>query len=131
MNDTGFRQTHALVTKLIRLTIETGSLTALVALVTLVLFVALPGTVYFSTPANFMSILYANTLLAVLNARFQILGGRSTYTTTDIMMSIPENSHDIRTGPIVSITRAQFLHVDAPVEMKPVDNPSKDENVVV
>ncbi|KAJ7442757.1 hypothetical protein B0H11DRAFT_1881780 [Mycena galericulata] len=121
INDTGFRQTHALVTKLIRLTIETGSLTALVALTTLILFGAIPGTVYYTTPANFMSVLYANTLLAVLNARFQILGGRSAYTSADIMISIPEHLHDVRTRPIVSITRAQFLSVDAPIEMKPVN----------
>ncbi|KAJ7453262.1 hypothetical protein B0H11DRAFT_2326507 [Mycena galericulata] len=131
ISDTGFRQTHALVTKLIRLTIETGALTALVALITLILFVALPGTVYFTTPGIFMAVLYANTLLAVVNARFQILGGRSTYTTTDIMMSIPENPHDIRTRPIVSITRDQFLNVDAPIEMKPVNDLGNDVNVVV
>ncbi|KAJ7511533.1 hypothetical protein B0H11DRAFT_1694177, partial [Mycena galericulata] len=82
ISNTGFRQTRALVTKLTRLTIETGSLTAFVALITLILFVALPGTVYFTTPAIVMAVLYANTLLAVLNSRFQILGGRSTYTTT-------------------------------------------------
>ncbi|SJK98179.1 uncharacterized protein ARMOST_01440 [Armillaria ostoyae] len=39
-SNTGFRRTRIIVTKLIRLTIETGSVTAVVALLNLILFVA-------------------------------------------------------------------------------------------
>ncbi|KAJ6528754.1 hypothetical protein DFH09DRAFT_1412688, partial [Mycena vulgaris] len=75
-NDTGFRQTHALVSKLIRLTIETGSLTALVVLAGLTLFLAFPDRDYYATAAAVTPKLYANSLLVVLNSRIQMLGGR-------------------------------------------------------
>ncbi|KAJ6503140.1 hypothetical protein DFH09DRAFT_864789, partial [Mycena vulgaris] len=74
--DTGFRQTCALVSKLVRLTIETGSLTALVALITVTLFLTFPDRHFFTTPAALMPTLYTNSILVILNARIQIIGGR-------------------------------------------------------
>ncbi|KAJ6530214.1 hypothetical protein B0H19DRAFT_1192500 [Mycena capillaripes] len=81
-NDTGFRQTRVLISKLIRLTIETGSITAVAALVNLILFFAYPGKTYYATPALNMPKLYSNCIMAVFNARFQIVGGRATYRST-------------------------------------------------
>ncbi|KAJ7687044.1 hypothetical protein B0H17DRAFT_1136549 [Mycena rosella] len=80
-HDGGFRQTRMLVSKLIRLTIETGSLTALVALTTLILLLAFPTKGYWIAPIALIPELYANSVLVVLNSRFQIVGGRSTYTS--------------------------------------------------
>ncbi|PBK61346.1 hypothetical protein ARMSODRAFT_669717 [Armillaria solidipes] len=86
--DTGFRQTRILVTKLIRLTIETGSVTAVVALLNLILFYAFPRQTFYGTPALIMPKLYANTVYMVLNSRIRILGGRDTYTSsTDMIIS--------------------------------------------
>jgi hypothetical protein len=48
---------------------------------------AFPGKVYFCTPAVVLLMLYANTIVAVLNSRFQILKGR--YTPTQDIMSTP------------------------------------------
>ncbi|KAJ7467570.1 hypothetical protein FB451DRAFT_1401572 [Mycena latifolia] len=79
---TGFRQTQALVSKVIRLTLETGSLTALVAVTNLTLFFAFPGRAYYVTAAGVLPTLYANCILVVLNARCQILGGRATYASS-------------------------------------------------
>ncbi|KAJ7116952.1 hypothetical protein C8R44DRAFT_566086, partial [Mycena epipterygia] len=75
-NDTGFRQTHVLVVRLIRITIETGSLTdmPLVMLTNLALAFGFPGKSYFSTAGLVIPRLYANTIFAVLNARMQIFG---------------------------------------------------------
>ncbi|KAK0212264.1 hypothetical protein DFS33DRAFT_1376778 [Desarmillaria ectypa] len=87
-NDTGFRRTHLLVIKLIRLTIETGSVTAIVALLNLILFFAFPGRIFYTTPAMLMPNLYANTVYMVLNSRIRIIGGRDTYTSST-EMSIP------------------------------------------
>ncbi|KAJ7208627.1 hypothetical protein GGX14DRAFT_633504, partial [Mycena pura] len=78
----GYRQTRVLISKLIRLTIETGSITAVVAIVNLILFFAFPGKTYYTAAALITPKLYANTMLAVLNARFQILGGRATYISS-------------------------------------------------
>ncbi|SJK98191.1 uncharacterized protein ARMOST_01452 [Armillaria ostoyae] len=87
-SNTGFRQTRIIVTKLIRLTIETGSVTAVVALLTLILFFAFPGETFYATPAFIMPKLYANTVYMVLNSRIRIMGGRDTYTSsTDMEMT--------------------------------------------
>ncbi|KAE9390526.1 hypothetical protein BT96DRAFT_1024511 [Gymnopus androsaceus JB14] len=87
--DSGFADTHALVTKFIRLTIETGKQAA-VALLNLVLFFACPGTGYYGALALCMPKLYANAVLTILNARFKILGGRATYiSTSDAHDSVP------------------------------------------
>ncbi|KAK0454286.1 hypothetical protein EV421DRAFT_1940917 [Armillaria borealis] len=74
-HNTSFRQTRILVTKLIRLTIETGSVTAVVALLNLILFFAFPHQTFYGTPAIIMPKLYANTVYMVLNSRIQIVGG--------------------------------------------------------
>ncbi|PBK61337.1 hypothetical protein ARMSODRAFT_965129 [Armillaria solidipes] len=86
--NTNFRQTRILITKLIRLTIETGSVTAVVALLTLILFSAFPGETFYGTPAFIMPKLYANTVYMVLNSRIRIKGGRDTYmSSTDMEMT--------------------------------------------
>ncbi|SJL07008.1 uncharacterized protein ARMOST_10351 [Armillaria ostoyae] len=82
---TNFRRTRILVTKIIRLTIETGSVTAVVALLTFILFIAFPHQTFYITPALLVPKLYANAIYVVLNSRFQIIGGRYTYmSSTDI-----------------------------------------------
>ncbi|PBK66288.1 hypothetical protein ARMSODRAFT_1021489 [Armillaria solidipes] len=85
---TNFRRTRMLVTKIIRLTIETGSVTAVVALLTLILFIAFPHQTFYITPALLVPKLYANAIYMVLNSRFQIIGGRDTYmSSTDMSFS--------------------------------------------
>ncbi|PBK88504.1 hypothetical protein ARMGADRAFT_1084457 [Armillaria gallica] len=87
-SNTGFRQTRIIVTKSIRLTIETGSATAVVALLGLVLFFVFPGETFYTTPALIMPKLYANTVYMVLNSRIRIIGGRDTYmSSTDMEMT--------------------------------------------
>ncbi|KAJ6503135.1 hypothetical protein DFH09DRAFT_1440430 [Mycena vulgaris] len=130
-NDTGFRQTRILVSKLIRLTIETGSLTALAALATLSLSLAFPNRNYYLTPAALLPKLYANCILVVLNARIQIVGGRGTYTSSTDVISAPiyfQNSEpdrgvlnpDSRPSHVVTINREVFSDGDVHdhVEMK-------------
>ncbi|KAK0196001.1 hypothetical protein F5146DRAFT_923628, partial [Armillaria mellea] len=67
-SNTGFHCTEILVTKLIRLTIETGSLTAVIALAALVLFVAFPDHGFYRALTLTISKLYANTMYMVLNS---------------------------------------------------------------
>ncbi|KAJ7734332.1 hypothetical protein DFH07DRAFT_928481 [Mycena maculata] len=132
IRDTGFRQTHALISKLIRLTIETGALTALAALATLILYLGFPGKGYFILTVNFVPALYANTLLAILNSRLQIVGGRSTYPTSTDIMTFPDflRSNETNSGaaaqpaPILSVHRDVYLdgEVGGSMEMKPVSD---------
>ncbi|KAF7328673.1 hypothetical protein MSAN_02468900 [Mycena sanguinolenta] len=112
-NDTGLRRTHMLVVKLIRLTIETGSLTAAVALTNLALFFTCPDRPYFFTAGALLPELYASTIFAVLNSRFQIFGGRGSLSENITShQSIPVNMKSGGTTrsmpPLVTITREIF-----------------------
>ncbi|KAK0196000.1 hypothetical protein F5146DRAFT_1133456 [Armillaria mellea] len=97
-SNTGFHCTEILVTKLIRLTIETGSLTAVVALAILVLFVAFPDHGYYAT------------------LTFIIMGGWDTYTSStdmEIMSTMMRDitSHSMQSTqqiPVVAITKDIF-----------------------
>ncbi|KAJ7080924.1 hypothetical protein B0H15DRAFT_474013 [Mycena belliarum] len=103
--DTGYRQTRVLISKLIRLTIETGSLTAVVVLTGLALFFAFPSRTYYTAAAAIIPKLYANSMLAVLNARLQILGGRGTSVSSIDMISTPTYLH--AAGPGVNASEAR------------------------
>ncbi|KAJ7265308.1 hypothetical protein C8J57DRAFT_1718468 [Mycena rebaudengoi] len=89
-HDTVFRKTRALLSKLIRLTIETGSLTATMAFV---FYLAFPG-MYYTIPTLVLPKLYANSMMVVLNTRFQILGGRGTDISSMDFISAPSFAHD-------------------------------------
>ncbi|THU79469.1 hypothetical protein K435DRAFT_768729 [Dendrothele bispora CBS 962.96] len=75
-SDRGLRRTHAVIRKLIRLTIETGSATATVATVDCILFLTIQQYPYHTVPARCLGKLYSNTLMAILNSRMRIPGGR-------------------------------------------------------
>ncbi|GLB39817.1 hypothetical protein LshimejAT787_0703270 [Lyophyllum shimeji] len=75
-HDTGFRSTHLMITRLTRLTIETGTATALVAVINLFLFFRYPDTNYYTVPVLIIAKLYCNTLLVLFNSRMRIAGGR-------------------------------------------------------
>ncbi|PBK84793.1 hypothetical protein ARMGADRAFT_943024, partial [Armillaria gallica] len=65
---TNFRRTQMLVTKIICLTIETGSVTAVVALLTFILFITYPHQTFYITPTLLVPKLYANAIYMVLNS---------------------------------------------------------------
>ncbi|KAJ7122067.1 hypothetical protein C8R44DRAFT_785585 [Mycena epipterygia] len=100
----GFRQTRILVSKLIRLIIETGSLTAVVAVVGPALFYAFPGRLYYTTVVAIVPKLYANSMLVVLNARFYIVGGRETHASSFDIISVPAFLHNTGSGADASGT---------------------------
>ncbi|TFK74302.1 hypothetical protein BDN72DRAFT_80880 [Pluteus cervinus] len=85
--DSQVRQTRAIISKLIRMTIETGSITASVAVVDLVMF--LMGKPNFLSPSITLSIvlgeLYSNTTLATLNSRRNISGTDEVSTSGAIV----------------------------------------------
>ncbi|KAK0183640.1 hypothetical protein F5146DRAFT_1133436 [Armillaria mellea] len=115
---TGFRRTQILVTKIIRLTIETGSVTAIVSLVTLVLFFAFPHQTFYVTPSLVISKLYANSIYVVLNSRIRIMGGRDTYmSSTDMeitttMIREITATQGAQPTPVVAITAEVFSSDD-------------------
>ncbi|KAJ7239866.1 hypothetical protein C8J57DRAFT_1563201 [Mycena rebaudengoi] len=115
-HDSRFRHTHALIVKLIRLTIETGSVTALVAIIDFVLLLGFPGKHYFIAAGIILPKLYANSMFAVLNSRFQIVGGRGYSSSGNIMSgssfirNAGNGGPDTHPGPapVVSIRKEVF-----------------------
>ena len=59
------KATIVLVTRILKLTVESGLLCAAVLTVSLTLFVVLPHTEWYILPAMIVSKLYSNSLLAV------------------------------------------------------------------
>ncbi|KIJ36603.1 hypothetical protein M422DRAFT_34164 [Sphaerobolus stellatus SS14] len=74
--ETHFKRTNAIINRLIRLTIETGSLTATVAIIDIILYLVFPHQDYHTAPALTLAKLYSNTLLVIFNSRLRIVGGR-------------------------------------------------------
>ncbi|KDQ16552.1 hypothetical protein BOTBODRAFT_30879 [Botryobasidium botryosum FD-172 SS1] len=64
-----FHKTETVVTKLIRLTLETGSLTAIIAVLNLILYLALPGFAWHLIPQLIMGKLYGMCVLYTLGSR--------------------------------------------------------------
>ncbi|PBK84760.1 hypothetical protein ARMGADRAFT_1169969 [Armillaria gallica] len=112
---TDLRRTRLLVTKIIRLTIETGCFTAVMALLSFVLFIAFPHKAFLVTPGLLVPKLYANTIYMVLNSRFQISGGRDTYMSpTDTSISTMMIS-DITSQSAEGTGPAEGMQGQAPV----------------
>jgi len=74
--NTGFRSTNVLISRLIRMTVETGTITATMATLDVILFLSFRHANYHTVPALILAKLYSNTCLAVLNSRIRILGSR-------------------------------------------------------
>ncbi|KAF8074492.1 hypothetical protein FPV67DRAFT_583382 [Lyophyllum atratum] len=67
-----FRSTNHVLHRAIRMTIETGGLTSLVAIATLALYISTPFTVYYFMLIIISGKMYSNSFLASLNSRAAI-----------------------------------------------------------
>ncbi|KAI0337921.1 hypothetical protein BDW22DRAFT_1423313 [Trametopsis cervina] len=86
---TGFASTDAAITRLMRLTVQTGMVTAICAIVDLICFLATPTALHvvFNLP---LPKLYTNSLMASLNSRAGWGYGRSLdETSEDIQLHVP------------------------------------------
>ncbi|KAH8079081.1 hypothetical protein BXZ70DRAFT_1050981 [Cristinia sonorae] len=93
---TGFKQTGALLSKFIRVTVETGLICATFAILDLAFFLAFKNNNYHLAPSIALSKLYSNSLMAVFNARVHIAGGRNgtpvgTYAESNPSFSVSGN----------------------------------------
>jgi len=70
------------IAKIVRYTVETGAITALVATVQIIVQYAFPKNNYFETPSWTLGKLYSNNLLVLLNARAVTVGGRDYVNST-------------------------------------------------
>ncbi|TCD63226.1 hypothetical protein EIP91_005811 [Steccherinum ochraceum] len=71
------KQTASLLTRLINLTVETGVIYTTATILDCVLFIAYPDNTIYIVPLTITSKLYTNCLIAVLNSRLRIFGGRN------------------------------------------------------
>ncbi|KAJ8095856.1 hypothetical protein PM082_022752 [Marasmius tenuissimus] len=78
-----FQESGDVVKRLIRLSMETGSLTATVAFVDLVLYLSYPDNAYHITPALALAKLYSNSLMVVMNSRPGAQRNQPTETITE------------------------------------------------
>ncbi|KAI0261371.1 hypothetical protein BC834DRAFT_972779 [Gloeopeniophorella convolvens] len=63
------RYSSHVLPRIVRITVETNSLTASVAIVSFILYVAFPNNIYYTCPTGVIGKLYSNTLLVTLNNR--------------------------------------------------------------
>ncbi|KDR74371.1 hypothetical protein GALMADRAFT_157591 [Galerina marginata CBS 339.88] len=92
-----FNKTRTIIRKIIRLTIETGTLTASIAILNIV-FVVLPGRQpYYQVTSALLSKLYANTLLVLLNSRVELTSGveKRGESSLSVLNFIPGGESDL------------------------------------
>ncbi|KAK0433710.1 hypothetical protein EV421DRAFT_1741394 [Armillaria borealis] len=79
---TGLKSTRILLSRLIRLSVETGTITAAIAAVHMAVFLAYHNNNFHTAPANCLVKVYSNTVLAICNSRMtgRIRGGREDTT---------------------------------------------------
>ncbi|KAF8190753.1 hypothetical protein K438DRAFT_1676063 [Mycena galopus ATCC 62051] len=98
--NTELRHIGAWLSKLTRLTIETNSLTAVVALVAVTLWLVFPHDIYYLSAGTTLPKFYGYSVLVVLNSRIEIVGSRGTHpaTTSQIIaaVSLPPFPRDTR-----------------------------------
>ncbi|KAK7049825.1 hypothetical protein VNI00_005255 [Paramarasmius palmivorus] len=87
-----FKETKDVFARIIRLTIETGLITALFAVLDIILFLGYPHNNYHVVPTLCLGKIYSNALLVVLNNRARIADARaqnhSGFTTGPINFSL-------------------------------------------
>ncbi|KAF7979920.1 hypothetical protein HWV62_40328 [Athelia sp. TMB] len=110
---TGFKRSDTMITKLILFSVNTGLLTSICAVASLVSILAAPTT--FIYIAFFFNMVYSNTLMATLNARRAIRTGG----TSDEVMSISLNGarSAIAMTPSATASRNLAVRVDTHREL--------------
>jgi len=89
--DTQIPQTHAMITRIVRLVVETGCLTAVAATIDLILFLSFPHNAYHGCVALTLAKLYSNSLMVIFNSRLRIVDGRTGTNSTITDSSISFN----------------------------------------
>ncbi|KAI0044334.1 hypothetical protein FA95DRAFT_264367 [Auriscalpium vulgare] len=92
---------HRMISRLVRLTIETNIVSASVAVTALILYAAVPAHPYFFVPSFIISKIYSNTLLVTLNNRTTLRriepdGSQLHISHPDLPMSSTRSAGQIR-----------------------------------
>ncbi|KAK0489801.1 hypothetical protein EDD18DRAFT_569922 [Armillaria luteobubalina] len=113
---TGLKSTRVLLSRLIRLAIETGTATAVIAIINMVLYLALPNNGYGTVLTDCLVKVYSNTVLAVCNSRMtgRIRGGREDTATLRSF-----DSFDLSIGGLNIELRETETHTNADSSLRP------------
>jgi len=109
---------HSIVTRIVRLTVQSNSLTAGMALLSLILYLGIPNQPYFTAPTLILGKLYSNTLLATFNHRiFLRRDGDSKRSQRSLQESTPSSNNPLTTGGGTSYVTEPYkprpyVHVD-------------------
>ncbi|KAF8956586.1 hypothetical protein BDZ97DRAFT_1851021, partial [Flammula alnicola] len=91
--DSGMMKTHILITSVIRLIVGTGTLTAAIAVVTLILNY-LPGQpTYYQTSVSALGKLYSNSMMVMFNSRMRVTSVNSTFTPNEVPIPLSHVNH--------------------------------------
>ncbi|KDR71716.1 hypothetical protein GALMADRAFT_159155 [Galerina marginata CBS 339.88] len=99
--DTGMKQTRILLARLIRLTIETGTMSAAVAVLSLIL-VFLPGhPTYYQASCSALAKMYSNSMMVAFNSRMTISPSNASLSTAiSIPLSQVSRMRNMELGPM-------------------------------
>lgn len=109
LHNSQWKPTQRVVQRLIRLIVETGTLTAAIAIVNLSLSL-LPGKpTYFQTSSAVLGKIYSNTMMVVFNSRIRF-GQSEGFTTADHLVNAPRPGglSISRGGTGVVVTREEY-----------------------
>jgi len=111
---TPFRKTEAVITKIIRVTMETSSITASIAIINLVLYLALPNAAYHLLPQLIMGKMYAISVMVTLSSRKDLQDIMSSPPTTSYYESTRGRAQTTGTMPAngVVVTTSYQQNVD-------------------
>jgi len=124
--DTGIKQTQVLLAKIIRLTIETGTLTAALAIVSLILTFLPGGPTYYQTSVSVLGKVYTNSMLVAFNSRMKIGGSSNSTSTLTEVHELPTVSHGTRKHGDVELGRMRTGGVLVTREEVSFSSPSGD-----
>ncbi|ESK91723.1 hypothetical protein Moror_10643 [Moniliophthora roreri MCA 2997] len=121
------RRTRSVVGRLLRLTIETNTITSLVAITSVATLYAFPDTTFFATSAMLLPEVYANTFFLMLNSRMNLIHGQdSAEAQGDPSMadlSLPPIENLSPSEPNINV-RGSAIVIDFPDESKSDDDAS-------
>ncbi|KAF9483241.1 hypothetical protein BDN70DRAFT_990563 [Pholiota conissans] len=115
-----FSKTQDLLSKLVRMTIETGMLTASISILTLALYYAprFKNLSYFQITLSAEAKLYSTTMLAVLNSRMKVgvASESTTWLDNELVFTLPRSTQDTRGIKVdLSSSAGSVHHVNIPV----------------
>ncbi|TFK83353.1 hypothetical protein K466DRAFT_265181 [Polyporus arcularius HHB13444] len=141
ISKTGFERSNTLINKLILFSVNTGLLTSICACMSLITILALPTTFIYIFFFFLIGRLYANSLMATLNARKGLLDGSSRGAETSLSLrdihpshahtaNFSKRDHGASAGIAIRIDTQKDSRHDAELEYQSTKYGSSDKHMV-